>query len=155
MFLNINCQVPCQCFPFFLGCLSYQMLTENHHFCISFGVPGLLHGSASRESHCQHWWWSFVAISIEHPRQRSWDGGHLIALDVDVGISNTVDGRHPAPVDMVNIPLFKGWRLTAGRRPKGAMLALCWRLSDPSGPYVAAMFTHVSRMFAHVGPMLV
>ena len=51
-------------------------------------------------------------------------------------------------------PGFKGSRLTAGRRPKGAMLALCWPLLDLSGPYVASMFAHVSRMLAHVGPML-
>lgn len=48
---------------------------ENHPSF--FFLQGLLHGPASWKSHCQHWWWSFVPISIEHPGQRSWDGGHL------------------------------------------------------------------------------
>ena len=56
--------------------------------------------------------------------------------------------------DALCIAGFKGWRLTAGRRPKGTMLALCWPLLDLSQPYVAPMCAYVRRMLARVGPML-
>ena len=79
IYLNIIFKCHVNAYHFF-GMFELSNAHRKSFFLHIIWFSGLLHGSASRESYCQHWWWSFVAISIEHPRQRSWDGGHLIAL---------------------------------------------------------------------------
>ena len=50
-----------------------------------------------------------VSNKLPSKTKRSW---HRLAIRLVLSIerTDTVDGRYPAPVDMVNIPLFTGFR---------------------------------------------